>query len=176
VDSVIGIDPLTGTQKFSVTLDDWPGFAWGIMIAGDGYAYVTCLNREFGAPGSHQETNHLNLMQVSSSGVYNEIKISDWLGPSTDIYDPGVSVITNADQGTLLTWNANSTPQMAMTSGAGVSVVSGPAVGNVVPVLQAQDGSFVGTSEDSMVAFDAGGNVRWAVPNMCRKSQRRMVE
>ena len=92
---MIGIDPLTGAQKFSVTLDDWPGF---VMIAGDGYAYVTCLNRDFGAPGSHKKTNHLNLMQVSNSGVYNEIKISDWVGPSTDIYEPSVTVITNADQ------------------------------------------------------------------------------
>ena len=47
---------------------------------------------------------------------------------------------------------------------------------NVTPVLQAQDGSFVGTAvlaydehgnptQYDMVAFDQGGNVRWIVPN-----------
>jgi hypothetical protein len=41
----------------------------------------------------------------------------------------------------------------------------------VVPILQAQDGSFVGTyydldaSQDDMIAFDASGNIRWVVPN-----------
>ena len=45
--------------------------------------------------------------------------------------------------------------------------MNSPAVGHVVPVLQAQDGSFVGTSEDGMVAFDAGGNMGWAVPGRC---------
>jgi hypothetical protein len=40
----------------------------------------------------------------------------------------------------------------------------------VNPVLQAQDGSFVGTVTDSqynnyMIAFDAGGNLRWTVAN-----------
>jgi hypothetical protein len=53
-------------------------------------------------------------------------------------------------------------------------VISGPLVagqtGPVQPVLQAQDGSFVGTVGTNtgagyMIAFDATGNVRWAVPN-----------
>jgi hypothetical protein len=35
----------------------------------------------------------------------------------------------------------------------------------VAPVLQAQDGSFVGTAGNDMVAFDAGGGLRWVVPN-----------
>jgi hypothetical protein len=66
---------------------------------------------------------------------------------------------------------------MAVTNGTNVSVVSAPTVGNpnvglVMPTLQAQDGSFVGTALDNstnpatpnMVAFDASGNVRWSVP------------
>src|ERR1700674_3177145 len=42
---------------------------------------------------------------------------------------------------------------------------------NFKPVLQAQDGSFVGAADvgdartPSMLAFDASGNVRWSVPN-----------
>jgi len=35
----------------------------------------------------------------------------------------------------------------------------------VSPVLQTQDGSFVGECSGGMVAFDASGNVRWVVPN-----------
>jgi len=54
-----------------------------------------------------------------------------------------------------------------------VSLVNAPQVPgqvfNVVPVLQAQDGSFVGSVDTDggspMAAFDAIGNVRWAVPN-----------
>jgi hypothetical protein len=43
-------------------------------------------------------------------------------------------------------------------------------VGILVPGVQAQDGSFVGSylddsNQTDMVAFDAGGNVRWTVPN-----------
>jgi hypothetical protein len=64
---------------------------------------------------------------------------------------------------------------MAVTTGTSVSIVAGPQVPGsagtcvgqclVSPVLQAQDGSFVGSSGDDMVSFDAGGNVRWVVPN-----------
>jgi hypothetical protein len=56
-----------------------------------------------------------------------------------------------------------------------VSLVSAPQVpggDQVVPVLQAQDGSFIGTTcrycapgYGDMVAFDASGTVRWIVPN-----------
>jgi len=57
---------------------------------------------------------------------------------------------------------------MAITNGAGASVVGAPDLGSgssVVPVLQAQDGSFVGIGGDGMVAFDATGGTRWTVPN-----------
>jgi hypothetical protein len=63
---------------------------------------------------------------------------------------------------------------MATVTGTSVNVISGPLVagqtGPVQPVLQAQDGSFVGTATTNtgaryMVAFDATGSVRWAVPN-----------
>ncbi len=45
----------------------------------------------------------------------------------------------------------------------------GPVQSPVQPVLQLEDGSFVGSSwtraGDSMVAFDSSGNIRWSVPN-----------
>ena len=63
---------------------------------------------------------------------------------------------------------------MAITNGTSVTAITPPDIpgesGVVVPVLQAQDGSFVGTYRDSsgqtdMIAFDQSGNVRWIVPN-----------
>jgi len=67
---------------------------------------------------------------------------------------------------------------MAVTTGTSVTLTAGPQIPgqytNVQPVLQAEDGSFVGdmetldgccTIQDNMVAFDASGNVRWVVPN-----------
>jgi hypothetical protein len=92
-------------------------------------------------------------------------------------------MISNADTGVVLSWSiiweGDNTPQdpqygMAITTGTSLSSISRPAVSNhasVVPVLQAEDGSFIGTSYDgdtgqsSMIAFDASGNLRWSVPN-----------
>ncbi len=63
---------------------------------------------------------------------------------------------------------------MAITSGAGATPTGAPQVpggGLVLPVLQAQDGSFVGSYQDPntgnnyMVAFNASGDTRWIVPN-----------
>ncbi len=82
-----------------------------------------------------------------------------------------MNVITNADTGIVLTWTGDvGSPGMAVTTGTSVSVVnypSGPNGGPVVPVPQAQDGSFVGLGGDStqsfMIAFDQSGNMRWSV-------------
>jgi hypothetical protein len=67
-------------------------------------------------------------------------------------------------------------PGQVPNTGAGTGgYFFGPATPIVAPMLQAQDGSFVGltsvvdfssgTSYYEMVAFDASGNVRWVVPN-----------
>jgi len=96
-------------------------------------------------------------------------------------------MITNADQGILLTGEhesadcislKNFAPVMAITTGTSASLVSAPQLpgwdfwwGPPIPVLQAQDGSFVGeyldpnTNNNDMIAFDAAGNIRWTVPN-----------
>ncbi|MGO9095238.1 MAG: hypothetical protein ACLQGV_08440, partial [Bryobacteraceae bacterium] len=82
-----------------------------------------------------------------------------------------------ADTGTLLSWqledeSGNWQPYMAVTTGASASLVNAPGAGQfamVTPVLQAQDGSFVGAALDanynplSMIGFDAGGNLLWSV-------------
>ncbi len=183
--SVIGIDPLAGTQKFSVQLPAGDTGAGNeevldFMIAGDGYAYVACQFREStGVGGPAGALNHLSVVQVSSAGASANIDVFDWTSPYTDNIGLSVGMITNADQGILLTWDADTGAGsdnlgMAITTGTNVSMLSAPQVpggGFVVPVLQAQDGSFVGTFEDpdtyndDMVAFDAAGNIRWIVPN-----------
>jgi hypothetical protein len=181
--SVIGIDPTTGTQKFSVPVD-MPSesgdlYVSGIMIGGDGYAYVPYEYRE--DPYFNPSYDHLRLLRVNSSGVSDNINVLDWTGPGDEMppWRP-VKMITNADSGILLSWSSwDPTPTgilgMAITNGTSVSIISAPQVpdqsGAVVPVLQAQDGSFVGTAWTGeygdvpyLVAFDATGNVRWSVP------------
>ena len=145
------------------------------MIAGDGYAYVPYVYRE--APNYNPSYNHLRLLRVSSTGAYDIIPIFDWTTPGQELFGLGVNMITNADQGLLLTWSpwtgGPDVSYMALTNGASSSLVSAPQLpggGPVVPVVQAQDGSFVGTADvgdddtPSMVAFDATGKVRWSVP------------
>jgi hypothetical protein len=102
----------------------------------------------------------------------------------------GFNLITNADTGVILSWglyylnvaitgpSVLMTSGLAITNGTSVSLASGPVVpgqlSQVTPVLQAEDGSFVGTvavpgtggnNATNMVAFDASGSVRWMVPN-----------
>jgi hypothetical protein len=82
-------------------------------------------------------------------------------------------MISNADQGVLIAWTTYGGTYLATASASG-SFVFQPQLPNgesIKPVLQAQDGSFVGVLWDSstnnldMVAFDAGGATRWIVPN-----------
>ncbi len=214
--SVVGIDPTTGTQKFSVPLEDstWgPSTrAYGLIIAGDGYAYVPYAYEENNGEDVYNGVfcciaTHFKLLRVDSSGVYTKLPIKDYStsGPWGLIEGLTVNLITNADTGVVLTWEANpgahsniasrgayrasaTLPRdavasdvefgMAITMGASVSLMSGPGVPDqaesIVPVLQAQDGSFVGTvgvgpcpncaTQYNMSAFDASGNVRWNVP------------
>ena len=114
---------------------------------------------------------------MNSSGGHDEIHIFDWTGPLYDVLDVNTPMITNADTGVLFTFAHEDIGgtvgySMAVTTGTSVSVMSASQLptngGNVEPVLQAQDGSFIGTTGDgednSMVAFEATGNGRWTVP------------
>ncbi len=172
--SLAGIDPTAGGLKFSVPIPVNPEVTYGVMIAGDGYAYFPysyITNSETGPPFTRQ----LSVFRVNSSGIYDNIGVFNWTSWVGDTVSVEASMITNADQGILLTWGVpGSWPQMAITTGAVATIVSAPLVpGNkqVYPVLQAQDGSFLGTvgdyntGDNDMVAFDAAGNVRWTVPN-----------
>jgi hypothetical protein len=185
--AVVGVDPTTGTQKFSVPVVDSGGGPlsesqrWGDVsqpngpiIAGDGYAYFAYIYRS-----SDCVLETLEVLRISSSGAYDNIKILD-LPANTCEWDwLHASIITNADTGVLLTWRGTSDDGQTWASGVvtvtgtSASLISVPQVPGqyslVTPVLQAQDGSFVGTvdteSGSNMVSFDASGNVRWMVPN-----------
>ena len=78
--SVIGIDPTTGAQKFSVPVPQ--GLASnvaGLMIAGDGYAYAPyyysfCLGPCIG------QVTHIALLRIDTSGGSDSIAILDQPG------------------------------------------------------------------------------------------------
>ena len=178
--TVVGIDPTTGGQKFGVPVPipaQAGGLCWGgVIVAGDGYAYVPFGWIADFAPD--YMTNHLRVLRISSSGASDTIPISDWSSTFSELCAMHIGVITNADTGIALTWQSdpsmNVGPRMAITTGTSVSVMNGPVVPGqrspVAPVLQAQDGSFVGSvwttdGSQNMVAFDATGSVRWSVPN-----------
>ena len=193
--TVVGIDPITGTQKFSVAVPIpanavLPYQGRGQMIiAGDGYAYYSYGSVIIPADGLTGEptTCYSSVLRIDSSGNYDVIPAfaapcGTWPGGDGHAYVGGANMITNADEGILLTWSVvdsptEPTPQMAIITGGGADPVSPPQLpggGLVDPVLQAQDGSFVGiTGQDcsvgygGMVSFDAAGNVRWIVPNDC---------
>jgi hypothetical protein len=180
--SLIGIDPLAGTQKFSVPI---PTVSWlgAMIIAGDGYAYVPYATCDAPCSDYGPANKSLMLLRVDSTGASSNIDVYDWTdGP--DPWDNAADqecacrfqIITNADTGTLVSWMIDGIPGMAVTTGTSVSVVSAPQVPGsslvISPVLQAQDGSFIGTvgandwdQASGMVGFDASGNVRWVVPN-----------
>ncbi len=207
--SVIGIDPSTGAQKFSVPLvtdnppnspNPWDGHVdAGLIVAGDGYAYVAYDYGVGNPDGNGFQGYYLNLLRVDSAGDTDTIPIQGVPppGPNLSVLFPS-NLITNADTGVVLSFEVepvanpeyrvghaaprdSSVPppvySLAITTGTSVSIVSGPQIPNqngpIVPVLQDQDGSFVGTvgvgdpnnPTNYMVAFDTSGNVRWTVSN-----------
>jgi hypothetical protein len=186
--AVVGIDPTMGAQKFRIPLEGKQDELAGpnsVIIAGDGYAYVSWAYRETWVDGNGQSwsNNHLKLLRAGTDGTYQKMTILDWTFAVSDwipLWD--VSIITNADTGVLLTWedeetgNTSMTSHMALTSGSSVSVTAPPQIAQaqaISPVLQAQDGSFIGivgvqqadySTQQQMVAFDASGNIHWVVP------------
>ncbi len=185
--AVIGVDPAMGTQRFSIPVtipgqSEGPEFS-GMIVGGDGYAYVPYWYRGYPIDCSDGvglcNTYHLRLLRVDSAGAYNDIPIVDSTVLFSELFSVPVGMISNGATGILLSWsawNGEGPPEvgMAVTNGTGVSLINGSmAAGQasaVEPVLQAQDGSFVGTvwaGEDGdtryMVAFDAAGSMRWSV-------------
>ena len=176
---VKGIDPVSGTVKFTVPLLP-PQSASSVyagpfspIIAGDGFAYYGYLDNE-SADGIAWVT-HLMLLRVDSSGNYTNIDVADSVGggPVSGIE---AWIATNADQGVMVNWLWDSgSSGMALVNGTNVSLSSAPTIPGQMTmtynILQAQDGSFIGTADVGddftpyIVNFDASGNVRWSVPN-----------
>jgi len=96
-----------------------------------------------------------------------------------------VNVITNADQGVFASWTLETAPYspnygaqsaryyIAAVNGGNLIAQGTPQV-PVQPILQAQDGTFYGTTpiqnsngsnSVSIVKFDQSGNIQWSVPN-----------
>lgn len=208
--TLVGIDPTTGAQKFSVPFVDPSSYVLaGPIVAGDGYAYVAYAYYD-----SDYVSQHLMVLRVSCSGEYDNITIQDFTPPNGNL-SMFANLITNADTGVLLTFQAvvedlmyrgpakppangarrspgkaallppsdwhrreevDPSPEfgMAIVTGTSASLMSGPVVADqgmaVVPMLQAEDGSFVGavwmdSAQYNMVDFDSSGNVLWTVAN-----------
>lgn len=158
--SVIGINPITGTKKFSVPLVGMGQTLESQTVAGDGYFYLAYRNSTIVSLNIVRDD--LILLRVDSSGVYNNIPIQSW----PDDLNRGVQVITNADQGVLVIWNSFWDHGMAMVTGTAVSLLDSPRGGDVSAALQRADGSYIGVSDDdsrSMIAFDAMGKLLWSV-------------
>jgi hypothetical protein len=174
---VVGLDSATGGQKFSVPIaipslgsifpneGTAPCGVGPTIVAGDGYAYVPY--GWFSDSRYAYNDYHLRMLRISTDGSYSVLTINDWSGEFTEVCSLVTGLITNRDTGTLLTWIPwdDASPSMAVTTGTSVSLATQPAPG--VPVLQAQDGSFVGVADPGngkyMVAFDQSGGVRWTV-------------
>jgi hypothetical protein len=172
---IVGINPLTGGQKFSVPWAMPAGF-WcdlqvsGPIIAGDGYAYATYVYADLPNDPYGPLVFHDTLMRVDTSGNSSTFHVFDAPGYGGDYVAFSDYMITNADQGILLSsWNG-----LATVTGAGLTAINTSQLPNgVVPILQAQDGSFFGgtgrfcqyctSSDNSIISFDITGTVRWTV-------------
>jgi len=140
-------------------------------------------------------------MQVGTGGGSSKIDVKDWdskyllqwpVSGATIKTQAGAiptisnaMTITNADQGTVLSWEADTTAYCASATNGVCSTqasagttygfattedtnvaYSGSTSTLVSPVLQAQDGSFYGTDNNgNMISFSQSGNVIWSVPN-----------
>ena len=187
--------------------------SWG-LIAGDGYLYTFDASSVSTGhsvlipwvPPSEQNCywqgagtlrQNLNLLRVGTSGDSYETQLtsaaqswtSDYSGTtySGTTLNTG-SLITNADQGSLATYEIDTctsqclNPGHSFTQAFYIATTVGPSIASnsqvamvaeqtssVQPVLQRDDGSYVGTVSSTvgnfMVAFTGAGSTLWTVPN-----------
>lgn len=133
-------------------------------------------------------TWHLRLLRVETTGDSYEIPLGDWQSYEANnnfqsVYVSNVSLITNADQGVLASYEVDTYPNTgSMTSAFYLATTTGPSIASntqvamvpeqaspVQPMLQRQDGSFVGVVSSSvgsfMVGFTPSGGTLFTVPN-----------
>jgi trimeric autotransporter adhesin len=170
---------------------------------------LLCQGETYGQSGSASvdTVTHLMMLRVGSDGSSSKIDVKDWEAKNLTQYTFGQpygtygttvntgaipnltvsQVITNADQGSILTWEADAPGYCASTTSHptvcnaqvsaattfGLAATSGGSLSTsatmsklFVPVLQAQDGSFYGTDyAGNMVRLSQYGNVIWSVPS-----------
>ena len=180
--TVFGINPLTGAQTVNVAVPlGEVAETGGLLIAGDGYLYMPFSYADSSSscgPDCQVQSDHLKLFRINSAGANDTIDIKDWSAPAADFVPAGYSIITNADTGVLMSVSDNESYYFATTTGTSVSIASAQLVPSqappngasreiqINPVLQREDGSFVGSwNGNTMVAFTAGGTLLWVVPN-----------
>ncbi|HLG99614.1 MAG TPA: hypothetical protein VKX49_25120, partial [Bryobacteraceae bacterium] len=171
------------------------GWSYDLKIAGDGLAYIPYLSfwdTDHTTPEPYYEEVRLGLVRISSSGTSDDFTLGEWYYPKYYVSNCGPSylpywcyvggppegnpaMITNADTGVLVAWyektGAGWVLRAANVTGSGVSIATGSQLGFSSPGvlyldLQAQDGSFIGRVGGYTFSMDAGGNLRWLLPNM----------
>lgn len=199
--SVVGLDLFNGAEKFRISPPGLKLTYADMIIAGDGSAYLPYVVTNDGdvqlkilQVGSNGSSK---VIHIATHGVNEASPFTFPGGGPGD--QPGLgsnyapSMISNGADGVLFSWSeyiskgAFAQPDLymrlaAVSSAGTVSVSPGPRLAGqeqipVIPVLQREDGTFVGTAwiggyydswnqmTKSMVAFDAGGNILWSVPN-----------
>jgi hypothetical protein len=182
------IDPQTGNLKAAVEPDRTVPYqsigtaAFGdLIVAGDRYAYVPYT---FGASNplgfcSFIGKTYFRLLRIAPNGDSSWIPLGEWdtLGKPDCSTQPAevinAHVITNRDQGVLISWQLwtgpgydESSKSNFVTITSGTSVVSKVSTDKfVIPMLQSQDGTFYGSMGTDLVHLGLSGRVEWSVPN-----------
>jgi hypothetical protein len=183
--SIIGINA-SGVQSFNVQIggnlgngQDPPfirrAFVGDIIVAGDGQAYIPYADQVASGNPESSCNDHLWLARVSTSGAVDSIPIRDWTEQCQEMW-PQVygATITNGDTGTLFSWTYQAgtgeyVSGLALTAGAAATDLGpSPGQGGFTPLLQTEDGGFVGGAGDAegnptMVAISASGSIKWTV-------------
>jgi N-acetylneuraminic acid mutarotase len=163
-------NPTTGQGELVPACGVWGSNVGGVNAGGIAAATFT-------------GTVYLAVLRIDTSGNATSIPLGNW-GVSGNCNLPqgsgavatpmNVTLITNADHGAVVTWqvlssyyngqNGPITTTNYIASLSGMSVVSQNTTPSLLkPVLQAQDGTFFGTSDQGMVRFDQNGKIKWTV-------------
>lgn len=162
-------NPTTGQGEYVPACGLWSSNMGGVNSGGIAAATFT-------------GTVYLAVLRIDTSGNATSIPLGNWgvsgncnlpEGSGTAATPMNVTLITNADQGAVVTWqvlssyyngqNGPITTTNYIASLSGTSVVSQNTTPSLLkPVLQAQDGTFFGTIDQGMVRFDQTGNIKWS--------------
>jgi hypothetical protein len=204
-EQILLFDSVTGSQKPSPTLPagtfSWstcdegsgsetsPAVTGQAIIAGDGYLYVpyqyvssVSTSCDVTEVTSGYTTAHMGIFRVGTDGSATDISIGDWSLSCTGCGPQMGTLITNADQGALFSWQLTSCSGSSCTNQSQLTTINEDAStsttglnipgqsGAIQPVLQRADSSYVGTvpmssGNNLMLAFTSSGQQLWSQPN-----------